>query len=342
MRMLVASDDDRMKIRTIFRWQWTALVLVAMSVATVVSVAQSPRSSPTKSFVSFSCPTSSDNMATVNKDESWLKTRYGNATSSMMKTNVSEFLESFRSSGFDDWGHSYEKVKKGMHHWKKTHFPPNLNDGDSIYESACGIGLNLYMTLEILKEEKGLESLIVYGNEYLQESADKANILFDRVPPFQSIKGTICKGDSTHLEFVPSNSFDLVYTGYISPPTDPLSLGKSVDENLKIVEQLCKFENGDWKAQKLSEMAQKVVNDFYGTWVSEMVRIAKPGKAVIIEQVSMPICDESYDWGGVAQEWWETAIDEYHWDVQPESIVHEKDSIFKNRYHVFMRKNPAR
>lgn len=71
-----------------------------------------------------------------------------------------------------------------------------------------------------------------------------------------------------------------------------------------------------------------------------MVRIAKPGKAVIVEQVSHPYCDEYRDWGGVAKEWWKPAIEQYGWDVDPASIIMEKDEIFTNRYHVFMRKNP--
>ena len=31
--------------------------------------------------------------------------------------------------------------------------------------------------------------------------------------------------------------------------------------------------------------------DWYGKWVEEMARIAKPGVPVIVEQVSAPYCD---------------------------------------------------
>ena len=129
--------------------------------------------------------------------------------------NMTEFLTTFRSDNFDNWGHSYEEVKQGMYHFKSTHYPPYLKDGDSIYESACGIGLNLFMTLEILQEVKGIEELFVYGNEYLEESANKANAVMDHVAPAHGRKGVICPGDSANLGFVPENSFDLVYTGYI-------------------------------------------------------------------------------------------------------------------------------
>lgn len=63
---------------------------------------------------------------------------------------------------------------------------------------------------------------------------------------------------------------------------------------------------------------------------------------MIVEQVSMPLCDEPlFDWGGVSKEFWGPAISRYGWDVDPSSIEMEKDSIFHNRYHVFMRKNPS-
>jgi SAM-dependent methyltransferase len=104
-----------------------------------------------------------------------------------------------------------------MYHWKSTRFAPHLESGDWIYESACGIGMNLYMTLEILNEVKGIESLKVFGNEYISLSVEVASAVFDSEnPPFKAQKGTICRGDSANLDFVSSNTFDLVYTGYIT------------------------------------------------------------------------------------------------------------------------------
>jgi len=103
-----------------------------------------------------------------------------------------------------------------MYHWKSTRFPKNLKDGDTIYESACGIGLNLIMTLEILQEVKGVNNLIVYGNEYIESSANTSNKLLEALlPQLNATKGSICPADSTDLGFIPSNSFDLVFTGYI-------------------------------------------------------------------------------------------------------------------------------
>lgn len=135
--------------------------------------------------------------------------------SNAITDNITEFLQTFRGDNFDNWGHTYKEVKDGMKHFKTKYFPPYLKDGDSIYESACGIGLNLYMTLEILQEAKGIEELFIYGNEYLEVSTEKANAVMDKIAPAHGRKGVICAGDSTDLFFVPDDAFDLVYTGYI-------------------------------------------------------------------------------------------------------------------------------
>ena len=256
--------------------------------------------------------------------------------------NVTYWLHNFRNEEFDSWGHSYEQVKAGMFQFKQKYFPPNLKSGQSIYESACGIGLNLYMTLEILFDA-GITDLQVYGNEYLPFSAQKANALFDYGGPGASRKGTICVGDSTELSHVPSNSFDLVYTGYISPLLDPIQLGLgNLDVNFVKYKRLCLAAVKDENAKKLILMGQEKQDSFYAKWVGEMVRIAKPGSAVIVEQVSYPFCEEFLDWGGVNQEWWLPCIENYGWDVDPTSLAFENDTIFRHRYHVFLRKNGAR
>ena len=84
---------------------------------------------------------------------------------------------------------------------------------------------------------------------------------------------------------------------------------------------------------------QRRQNDWFGNWVGEMVRIAKPGAAVIVEQVSLPFCSDPNDWGGVPREFWKSGVEKYGWDIDPESIEMETDKVFGVRYHVFMRKN---
>lgn len=64
-----------------------------------------------------------------------------------------------------------------------------------------------------------------------------------------------------------------------------------------------------------------------------MIRIAKPGAPVIVEQVSYPFCEAQFDWGGVGQDFWATVE-----DIDPATIEFEDDRLFRKRYHVFMRK----
>jgi hypothetical protein len=255
--------------------------------------------------------------------------------------NVTQFLSDFREAEFDNWGYSYEQVKKGMYHWKSNMFR-ELKDGASIYESACGIGLNMYMTLEIMQEELGLTNVKVYGNEYVPESVDIAREVWnaDRREslPCSAVQGRICAGDSTDLKHVPSAAFDFVYTGYITPMMDPLNMGGSSDDNYEQLDKICKAVE-DPEQVKLAAKAQENQEDWYGQWVGQMIRIAKPGAPVIVEQVSYSFCTTKYDWGGVEQDFWRSAVDRYKWDVDPDSFIFEKDTIFRKRYHVYMKKN---
>ena len=233
--------------------------------------------------IEYKCPAVVHEAA--NADKSTLDEDYVTPQANLTQ-NLTSWLENFRTENFDAWGYTYEEVKAGMRPFKEKFLVPNIKSGQDIYESACGIGLNLYMTLEIL-HDAGITGIHVYGNEYLKFSTEKANLLFDHAPPAGSKKGMICVGDSSDLSHVPSNSFDLVYTGYISPLLNPLGLSHA-DPDDDVYTELCKQakEEKNWKEKTLSQLAQEKQNDFYGKWVGEMVRIAKPGSAVLIEQVS--------------------------------------------------------
>ena len=134
---------------------------------------------------------------------------------------LEDFVAHYRETPYDDWGQTYEHMKAGMRAWKQRAFVPYIRSGDRIYESAIGLGLNALMTLEILLQEKrqgtddDVKDLVIYGNEYLVSSTVRANEFLDRVLPDNAQKGNICVGDSTNISYVPSNSFDFVYTGYI-------------------------------------------------------------------------------------------------------------------------------
>ena len=135
--------------------------------------------------------------------------------------NVTEFLKTFRHHpGYDAYQESYTERKAMTRHYKKW-ISSNVKPGDKIFESAAGIGLNLFMALEVIQEETGISDITIYGNEYLEKSAQRANILLGALLDDANgiMKGNhlgkICPGDSTNLTYIPPESFDLVFTGYL-------------------------------------------------------------------------------------------------------------------------------
>lgn len=119
-----------------------------------------------------------------------------------------------------------------------------------------------------------------------------------------------------------------------------MHFGLSNNENYGHYTALCQTSDEDWKGTKLQEMAQNLQNNWYGTWISEMTRVAKPGVPVIIEQVSQEYCSAAFDWGGVSKQWFTDSVvnNTYGWNIQPDSLEFEDDIIFRERYHVFMLK----
>jgi hypothetical protein len=165
-------------------------------------------------YPNFQCPAEGKLPENVGQfEELWVE-EY-EEVSKKLSNNMTEFVKEFRQNALDDWGEIYADVEAKIHDWKVKHYVPYLKDGSSIFESACGIGLNLYLPLEILNEEAGIQNVVVYGNEYVQASADQANAIFDHIPPANAKKGRICAGDSTDLSYIPSQSFDLVFTGHL-------------------------------------------------------------------------------------------------------------------------------
>ena len=346
-------------------WKWwmtTVFIVVIPGVIVVLyqtgPLGTSSSSSSAHNPMLFTCPpTPSDAKKPLNYDESFVED-YENATMAMSE-NMTEFLDNLHQMEYDGWRRTYDNFKAALYEWKKGQFVPYLNDGDAIFESAMGIGLNMYMTLEILQEVKGVHNIRVFGNEYEVVSAKKANQIYDEIPPAQAKKGVICAADSTDLSYVPANSFDLVFTGYLryvsrygylgkcffmpfdthsrnhpfSPLSDPLHLN-----NESIYDYLCESGEEDWRGTKLSEVAQEEQEKWFGLWVGQMLRIAKRGAPVIIENVAPSYCKAPWDWGGADKEFWAKAVIKYGWHVDPNSFYFEDHPECEGRYHVSMKK----
>ncbi|CAB9509514.1 expressed unknown protein [Seminavis robusta] len=291
--------------------------------------------------IHLECPT--EPLSTLNfDDDAAIQDYVANGTQPCTKTPAC-FLETFRDHVFDGHTRTYTQFKESEREFVRDFFVPHLKPGDAIYESACGIGLNLFAVLELVAEEANLTGITVYGNEYIEENANRANWILDVLLGAQldedmpNKKGHVCRGDSTDLSFVPANSFDLVYTGFISPLWDPLHINSHSK-----MKELCldQNKNDDWKAQTLVNLSQSMQDDWFSQWVVEMIRIAKPGAPIIIEENALPFCSNPHDYGGVSPAYWHHGVDHYGWNVQPSSLQFGKrgNGYKGSRYHVFMLK----
>lgn len=321
----------------------------------------------------FSCPSPTDFLNGTTKKKDYLEEGDFNLydPDPEWEANFDNFIQNFRSQSFDGWSWTYTEFKEIFTDFKRKYFLPFLKSGDSIYESACGIGLNLFGTLEILQEYGNVTNVTVYGNEYLLESAKHASQVLDALllPPTnittsnKNKLGQICQGDSADLSFVPANSFDLVFTGYITPHPDPLGQGGGFGEIDKRLKQNCVYlssstktsrfnvhhdkkvdEEKIWKASKIRDIMQERQNDWFSDWFHQMIRIAKPGAPVIVEEVAPPLCQKPSDWGGVTKDFWKQGVEKYGWDVDPSTLRFgsRKNALGEEaRYHVFFLKNPA-
>lgn len=150
----------------------------------------------------------------------------------VVQTNLTTYQQVYRKISFDSWGKPYEEFKEALREWKVRHFAPvfpNPHGKYIIYESACGIGLNLALTVEILYEASSFQTIELHGSDYVDASVAVAIILYEQghiVEPFKhkSHLGKFCTADSTRLSHVPSNTFELVFTGYITPLMDPFGM----------------------------------------------------------------------------------------------------------------------
>ena len=238
-------------------------------------------------------------------------------------------------------------MAENMKDHKLDVFAPELKNGDHIFESGCGEGLNLLITVELLRDSAGI-NITAHGIDYLTSSVELAHRIFDQEAP--SHKGTFCQGDATDLSYIPSNSFDLTYTGFIDPLADPLNLWPEdyVNDDMDTEENSAHMsalycDEEDELLWAVAQREQKLQEDWHAAWVGELIRIAKPGKLIVIEDVAWSTCtSREFDvpdegWGGVDPEWWEEAAEIYGWPIDPESIEMTQ-GWYENRYIVYMRK----
>ena len=243
----------------------------------------SPIRLPSKDGVlRYACPCSFDN-----SDRPATHSLFPDHSSQI--SNMTRFMKTFRHMQLDDWGHSYAEVKKGMHDWIATRYAEYLTANSLIYDSAIGEGLHTHMVLDILLEMKQIRNITVYGNDLSSDSIKIATAMGERFFPGGGKLGTVCQGDSTQLQYVPSASFDLVFAAYIPPLSDPLELNPSNDSMSDYYLTLCKrAEANDEEAMKVKRDAQHRQDRWFALYLAELARVAKKGAPIIVEHISYP------------------------------------------------------
>eukprot|EP00978_Attheya_sp_CCMP212_P011115 scaffold27184_cov45-Attheya_sp.AAC.4 len=272
----------------------------------------------------------------------------------------------FEELTYDGYEETFDSKKEQSRAFKVKYFCSNLKSGEAIYESASGSGMNLLMTLEILKFECDIHNLVIGGNDYIEENVKNAIYVHSVLKPTLSQSSYFCVADSAssgtehnHNPFaisghVPAKTFNLVYTGYIEPMIDPIGMLDSDDmsyfeRTTDIVNLLCDADTGFsqqqtwWAAQRVAFEYELAQEDWFAKWVHELIRIAKRSAPIIIENIPPRLCSHTeMHFSGVAKEFWATGVKKYGWDIDVNSIeIVDNPFPQPDRYNVFMRRNGA-
>ena len=95
-----------------------------------------------------------------------------------------------------------------------------------------------------------------------------------------------------------------------------------------------------YQERTLAATEQLAQEDWHSKWVTELLRIVKLGKTVIIEDAGYPLCSSPKSkWGRVSVEWWMEAVAKYGWDVDSKSIHIVLEPWYDKQYNFVMHWN---
>ena len=223
---------------------------------------------------------------------------------------------------------TYSTLKEQLTPWRTSKYIPSLKKtGANIFEWNCGLGLNLFMTYEIIHQSKDdIRDVHLYGsttsssssksssntnsNDDSMMTAVAANLVLDTLLQKEANfvgggkRGMICptgknnNNNNRHpwmdASFIPDNSFDLVYASDVPSVRDIWDTDTNLVTNDEYVQrqiELCRTKDTDWKSSILYQKSQEQQEELYGQYVSEMIRITKPGNVIAMEHVPIPFCD---------------------------------------------------
>lgn len=341
------EDDDGTTIQKSFRTQRENVIIRSQSSQSQTQ----PHPQPTP-LPSYQCPPQFQPLDDANADEPAV---YAAALRALrapgaVQRFVTDVHHNRSSVTYDGWGVPFQSVQDGMAAWKRRRIKELLQQQEqqqqhdslspehlTIYESAAGVGMNLFQTVQLLRHEFGYTGdITVYGNDFSADAVALAKQLYhaglyQHDGDSHTHWGVMCASDSRDLSHVPSRAFDLVLTGYITPLQDPLDT-HDADWIQHMVQDVCP------DAVAVARM-QAIQEEWYDAWVRELIRLAKPGAPVWIEQVSPAFCDVLGDWGGVTRDFWTRRAASDTWDVE-EDVVDLMDDMYINegRYHVALQK----
>ena len=295
----------------------------------------------------YACPiiignnNNNENNVGIDDGEQAFNRRFANRIDiNMIQQDMTTFLDTFRDRNIADYMNigwknnnytnvTYHTLKEQMSAWRTLKYIPSLKKtGANILELNCGLGLNLFMTYEIIQQSQqpkdNIRDVHLYGtttSTTTSTTADEsigtavtANALLDTILQKEANfvgggkRGIICPTvlrtnrqnrmydhntyDAPDLSFIPDNSFDLVYTSDIPLARDIWDTDlMSNQEFVNRQVDLCRTKDTDWKSSSLYQVSQEQQESIYGRQVAEMIRITKPGNVIAIEHVPMPFCD---------------------------------------------------
>jgi hypothetical protein len=146
--------------------------------------------------------------------------------------------------------------------------------------------------------------------------------------PFQS--GGLCSYPFGSIFY-----FVIIFSSYSSHATVDTVLTDLLSHPSSVLPTICQSTSKEGKAT--ARLARHVQEVWYARQVSQALYIVKAGKMVTIEDIPMAQspCNNPFR---VDSQWWSTAVQEFGWPVDADSIVVDEQEGSQDRYNVILQR----